>query len=77
MTLINNKSSRLNTIDAAAYLGGLSPGTLEVWRSLGKGPRYLKIGRRVLYETRDLDAFAASRIVETRDTAAILGCRHV
>ncbi|MDR1083888.1 MAG: helix-turn-helix domain-containing protein [Deltaproteobacteria bacterium] len=72
----DHKFFRLNTIDAAAYLGGLSPGTLEVWRSLGKGPRYLKIGRRVIYETRDLDDFAASKIVETCDTAAILGGRH-
>ena len=28
-----------NTAEAAAHLG-LSPGTLEVWRSLGRGPRY-------------------------------------
>ena len=67
-----HKSPRVDTIAAAAYLGGVSAGTLTVWRSLGKGPRYLKIGRRVFYELRDLDAFAATRVVETRDTAGIL-----
>jgi excisionase family DNA binding protein len=65
----------LNTSEAAAYLG-LSRGTLEVWRSLGKGPRYRKFGRRVLYELKDLDDYSASRIVETRDTAEILRGRH-
>lgn len=65
----------LTTVEAAAYLG-LSPGTLEVWRSLGKGPRYRKFGRRVLYEIKDLDAYSASRVVETRDTAAILRGSH-
>lgn len=65
----------LNTSEAAAYLG-LSRGTLEVWRSLGKGPRYRKFGRRVLYELKDLDDYSTSRIVETRDTAEILRGRH-
>ena len=67
---------RLSTREAAQYLG-VKPGTLEVWRSLGKGPRYVKLGARVVYEIADLDAFAASRVVETRDTATILhGGRH-
>lgn len=65
----------LNNREAAAYLG-LSPGTLEVWRSLGKGPRFRKHGRRVLYEIKDLDDYSASRIVETRDTAEILRGSH-
>ena len=71
-----NSPPRLNTIEAAAYLGGLKPGTLEVWRSLGRGPRYLKIGRRVFYETRDLDNFASSKVVETEDTSISAGGRH-
>lgn len=66
-----HKRRRLNTQEAAQYLG-LKRGTLEVWRSLGKGPRYFKLGTRVVYEVEDLDAFATSRPVETRDTAAIL-----
>jgi hypothetical protein len=46
----------LNTQDAAAYCN-LSPSTLEKGRLSGTGPRYIKVGRRVLYDTRDLDAW--------------------
>jgi excisionase family DNA binding protein len=43
--------------EAAHYLG-LSPRTLESWAARGGGPRHLKLGARVLYRRRDLDAFA-------------------
>lgn len=56
-----------NTKEAAAHLG-LSHGTLEVWRCLGKGPRYRKHGRRVLYDIADLQQYSDAHIVETRDT---------
>lgn len=56
-----------NTVESASHLG-LSPGTLEVWRSLGRGPRYRKFGRRVMYATADLDRYAATHIVETCDS---------
>lgn len=35
--------------------------TLAKWRCQGKGPRYVKIGRRALYDEADLDAFIAGR----------------
>lgn len=69
------KRRRLNTTEAAQYLG-VRPGTLEVWRSLGKGPRYIKLGTRVVYESSDLDTFAASRTVETCDTYEGKGSSH-
>lgn len=47
----------LTTPQAADYLG-LSRYTLEVWRSRGDGPQYLKLGRSVRYRVDDLDAFA-------------------
>jgi predicted DNA-binding transcriptional regulator AlpA len=46
----------LDTKEAAARLG-LSPITLEGWRVQGKGPRYLKIGRRVFYPENEIKAF--------------------
>jgi len=64
-------AKKLSNDEAAAILQ-VSPGTLEVWRSLGKGPRYRKHGRRVVYDDADLEAYSDSRIVETRDTAKIL-----
>ena len=53
------ESRRLRTNDAAAYVG-LSPRTLEKKRIEGTGPRYLKIGRAVIYDTRALDTFLAA-----------------
>jgi hypothetical protein len=35
----------------------ISPRTLERWRWLKAGPRYLKIGGRVLYRLVDVEAF--------------------
>ena len=35
----------------------ISPRTLERWRWLGQGPRYLKIGGRVVYRLEDVEAF--------------------
>ena len=36
----------------------ISPRTLEQWRWQGRGPRYLKIGGRVVYALDDLQAWA-------------------
>lgn len=41
---------------------GLSPRTLERWRRLGQGPRFLKIGGRVLYRLEDVEAVEAARL---------------
>ena len=43
----------------------LSPRTLERWRYRGTGPRYLKVGGRVVYRLDDIEAFEAHRIHET------------
>jgi DNA-binding transcriptional MerR regulator len=42
---------------AAAPLAGVAPKTLENWRTLGLGPRFIKAGRRVLYDPEDLAAW--------------------
>lgn len=46
--------------EAADYLR-ISPRTLERHRSTGTGPRFSRLGRRVVYAVSELDAFAASR----------------
>ena len=51
----------LDTDEAAAYLH-LSPRTLERYRVTGEGPRFLKLGRRVLYRRGDLDTWIESRV---------------
>jgi hypothetical protein len=35
----------------------LSPRTLERWRWLQEGPKYVKVGGRVLYRLGDIEAF--------------------
>jgi predicted DNA-binding transcriptional regulator AlpA len=47
----------LRTRDAGLYLG-LSGRTLEKHRTSGTGPRYRKIGGRVIYAVSDLEAWA-------------------
>jgi hypothetical protein len=39
----------------------ISPRTLERWRWLKSGPRYLKIGGRVVYRLEDVEAFEAAQ----------------
>ncbi|SFR47900.1 helix-turn-helix domain-containing protein [Litoreibacter janthinus] len=42
----------------------ISPRTLEQWRWLGKGPRFLKIGARVLYREKDIEAYEAAQLCQ-------------
>jgi predicted DNA-binding transcriptional regulator AlpA len=48
--------SRLTVLQAATYVG-LAKSTLNHMRTAGKGPRFLKLGTRVVYDTKDLDAW--------------------
>ena len=43
-----------------APLLGVSVKTLQLWRHQRKGPNYLKLGRRVLYNGDDLEKFISS-----------------
>ncbi|CAA7615776.1 AlpA family transcriptional regulator [Magnetospirillum sp. UT-4] len=52
----------------------ISPRTLERWRWLGIGPRYLKIRGRVRYRQEDIDAYEAEQVRgSTSATAPALG----
>ena len=42
----------------------ISPRTLERWRWLDLGPRYLKIGGRVVYRIEDIEAYEAAKMQE-------------
>ena len=55
-------SKRLSTPEAANYLG-LRKSTLDKYRITGKGPSWVKFGRRVVYDSADLDAWIASHTV--------------
>jgi predicted DNA-binding transcriptional regulator AlpA len=47
----------LRTSEAARFLG-ISPRTLEKHRTFGTGPRYRKIGGRVIYALEDVQRWA-------------------
>jgi predicted DNA-binding transcriptional regulator AlpA len=51
---------RLRTRAAADYVG-YSESTLEKKRVTGGGPPFIRLGRLVVYDTRDLDAWLAAR----------------
>lgn len=51
----------LTTPRAAEYLG-LAPKTLDNWRTSGRGPKFLKLGARVLYPQTELDAYKAANL---------------
>lgn len=60
---------KLAVREAAAYLG-LSKSTLDKLRVTGGGPAYLRLGRRVVYDRRDLETWAqASRHRNTSEAA--------
>ena len=48
---------KLSVREAAAFLG-LSKSTMDKLRCTGGGPVYLRLGRRVLYNHADLEAWA-------------------
>lgn len=53
--------THLKTTEKAADYTGLSPSFLNKGRISGTRPRFLKLGRRVMYDVRDLDAWLESR----------------
>jgi predicted DNA-binding transcriptional regulator AlpA len=69
----------LRTPEAARFLG-LSGRTLEKHRTYGTGPRYSKIGGRVVYGVEDLQAWvdrgAKSSTSDDTDDVVLPATRH-
>jgi predicted DNA-binding transcriptional regulator AlpA len=56
--------------DETARLTGLSVSTLNKLRLTGKGPRYIKLGRSVVYDPADISAWVeANRRRSTSDVS--------
>lgn len=60
----NNGQRYFDTFQAARYMG-LSPATLNKWRSVGNGPAYYKCHGRVLYTESDITDFVIERRVRS------------
>jgi predicted DNA-binding transcriptional regulator AlpA len=56
-------------VAAAADYVGISKSTLDKLRCYGGGPVYIKVGKRVVYDRMDLDAWlAGKRVANTAGT---------
>jgi predicted DNA-binding transcriptional regulator AlpA len=55
--------SRLLTTDEAAAFLSLKRKTLENWRVVGGGPKFIRAGGRIAYDPRDIEAWVAARRV--------------
>jgi predicted DNA-binding transcriptional regulator AlpA len=49
--------SKLNSVEEAATKTGMSVSTLNKWRVTGFGPKFVKLGKRVLYRDEDIETF--------------------
>lgn len=47
---------------------GLNENTLRCYRSEGRGPRYLKVGKLVKYRRADVESWLDAQVVETADS---------
>jgi predicted DNA-binding transcriptional regulator AlpA len=54
----------------AAPLVGVSAGTLDNWRVVGRGPRFIKAGRKVVYDPADIAAWKAAHSFASTSEAA-------
>ena len=54
-----------NQLYTPAHVAGIlcvSPATLRKWRWEGKGPRFVKIGRKVAYRQVDINAYVEGQV---------------
>lgn len=58
-SMIVTPDGRLSRPHAAKYLG-VAVQTLANWRSLRRGPKWVKVGGKVFYRLADLEAFVAA-----------------
>lgn len=53
----------VNEHGAAARLG-IAPATLRNIRSQGRGPKYCRVGRRIVYRVADLESYLEAHVVD-------------
>jgi hypothetical protein len=69
-----NQFRAISSAEAATLLG-LAPYTLRLWRHLGKGPRYVKLGSSkqagVVYDEDEVLAFRNARAFRSTSAATV------
>ena len=54
------------------YRGEITVGTLRNWRAMRIGPRFIKIGKAVLYPVSELDAWDEKNTVNCRASRRLM-----
>ena len=57
-------TDHLLRIDEAAEYLGVNVQTLRLWKRTGRGPRYVKIARRLVYPIAEIEAWIARSMVD-------------
>lgn len=57
---VSRPEELLPPAEASKYLGEIPATTMQWWRTKGRGPRYVKLGRKVYYRRSQLDEFIAA-----------------
>ena len=75
LTKLESEHGELMDTKAAAELLHISQRTLDNWRTRNRGPRYLKIGHKIFYGAKDVEAFLdrGVEVVGTVDSQQING----
>jgi len=63
ISLLSHEGEYLTTHQAAAYAAH-SPNTLKAYRVQGRGPSFVKVGKKVLYRRSDLDQWLFQHLVD-------------
>ncbi|ASK87007.1 helix-turn-helix transcriptional regulator [Sphingorhabdus sp. SMR4y] len=61
---------KINDIDATADQIGVRPSCLAKWRVTGEGPKFAKLGKRVVYRQQDIDQWIESKVRSSTSGAA-------
>ena len=67
------KTDLMAPAELAAKLGK-SPAALAQWRYLGRGPRFIKLGRNIRYRTSDVDAWLDQQTMQRTGESGGGGC---
>ena len=53
--------------EEVAEIYSIAAGTLANWRTQGRGPKYFRVGRKILYRLEDVENFLFQNPVMTTD----------
>ena len=61
---MNSLAEPLYSNDETAAKLGVAPATLPIWRHFGRGPAYLKVGKRCFYRPADIKAWLDKQLID-------------